>query len=160
MSHFVCFFIVFWEVQFWIYCFLQTFLVVQQRNHQFVTLSLEEMATRSMICIQESKYSGESGADFLCMCVCVRACVVLTLSVYTSMSYCTAVERGISVFLNAGYCNNVRNTFNVPDCTNWEMYTFRTLIFLIDLAIDKMYHIQNTLHIFTKPQLLRTSFSG
>ena len=45
--------------------------MVQQRNHHFVTLSLGEMATVFTICIQDSKYSGERGADF--MCVCVRA---------------------------------------------------------------------------------------
>ena len=54
------------------FCLLRTFLVVQQRNHHFVILSLGEMATRFTFCIQESKYSGESGAD--CVCVCVRAC--------------------------------------------------------------------------------------
>jgi hypothetical protein len=55
--------------------FLQTFLVFQQLNHHFVTLSLGEIATHFSICFQEGKYSGESGADFVCVCVCVRASV-------------------------------------------------------------------------------------
>jgi len=98
VTHFVRFFIMFREVQFFVHYLLRTFLVVQQRNHHFVTLSLEEMAARFAICIQDSKCSGESGADY----VCLRACVSLKHSIYASQSYCTAVERGIFIYLIAG----------------------------------------------------------